>query len=165
MTRFIPAPLAFIILFSPLVSARDSVHTGYWRATDQNPSNGQLACQGVMSESEMINILEESGWSEEWIPDIDWKSDEAVIIAQDKDLEFYGLFDMSGEIILSYGLRRDRSEISTFASGGGGTTAGSGGSSAPSVSVPPRSDRSIIVISHKRGLDADQDFFCQKRLP
>ena len=163
MRHSISAVFAVILYFPPSVFAPDSVHTGYWRNTTLNPSTHRLTCQGVTTERSMIAVLNNAGWRGDTdIPDIDWSSDEAVIIARDQYLDFYGLFEQSDKVILSYGPRR---QFANFGSGSfaGDFAAGGGGNVNPVMPPPAYPNQSVIIVSHSRDLDDNREFFCQRQ--
>lgn len=166
MHRFISSTFAIIVVLPTIAFARDSVHTGYWKDTALSQSTEMLACRGVTSEDDMVDVLLSAGWRiEDGIPMIDWSSDEAVIIAKDENLDFYGLFETSDEIFLSYGPSQVSSDEGIGSFAGGNIFSGGGGRVTSSASIPPRRNKSIIVISHPKHLDKNRDFFCQMRLP
>lgn len=168
MFRFFSATIPAVLLFSSIISARETHHIGYWKSTTLDSSQNVQLCKGVETESNMLDVLTQAGWRiSDGIPSINWNNDEAVIIASHDDLVFYGLFKIRDTIVLSYGPNRQFSipGIDNFSSYSI-PSAGRGTANPPPT--PPPSvlrNQSIIVISHPRDLDDGRDFFCHRRQP
>ena len=125
------------------------LHTGTWNRLTPNVSEGEtIECGTAKTKREMVNALKNAGWNmKSGIPNIDWRSNQATIIAKDEDMKFQSLFRRNGKIILYY-------QILEPSDG----SYSSGGTRISSSTVP---SRSIIVVSYPKNIMRDNNFFCE----
>lgn len=161
MIRYFPCVvLAFFFIFAPLSAMADSLHSRYWRQStpDTLPRGETFKCSLVTAQKTMESILNRAGWDSEkqqYPAEIDWDKDEAIIIAKDEKLDFYGLSRKNNKIVLSYGWTKPSRRSPPLRSGGWGSRATTQYSTAGS--------RSIIVISYPKNLDTNSPFICSAR--
>ena len=137
--------LTFALQIINTAHASGSLHTGYWK--ENTPKGKAVSCSGRSTKEGMINLLNSVGWDYPEIPDIDWNTDEAVIIApekyyEDKEIVFYGLSREGANLILLYGWRDINHESGEYSNG---AYILSQGSHAPS-------EASTIVVSYRKNL-------------
>ena len=149
-----------LLLFSMLSPTLASEHTGYWK--QGTPTGKEFACEGVASQEQLLNILQDAGWNtKRGMPPIDWERQEAVVVApseyyEDGKLVFYGLEDHGDTVVLKYGWesfggtsieeRKDEDGIAWTESRSSSTRPG---------------EPETIVVSYRRGLDDGREFVCR----
>jgi hypothetical protein len=89
-----------------MVHVDGSDHTGYWNQRAQTGS--EFECEGVTSRERMEEVPRMAGWNMERVSSLDWKRDEAVVVASSKYykyglLSFNGLTREGNTIVLAYG--------------------------------------------------------------
>ena len=98
--------------------AADDYYIGYWR--EYTPNGKSFECQLVEKEEDMLSVLRAAGWdTKQGIPDINWTTDCAIIIApsiynKDRRLAFYGLEWTGSKFLLRYGWQADALTLSTY---------------------------------------------------
>lgn len=150
------------LLFSMLSPTLASEHTGYWR--QRTPKGKAFACERVTSQRQLSNILQNAGWNtKRGMPTIDWKRQEAVVVApskyyEDGRLVFYGLEDHGDTVALEYGWKMLNPTPSTTTpiEDEGGTRLTETRSSSTVAGTAE-----TIVVSYRKGLDDRAQLVCQ----
>ena len=141
----------------------ESQHTGYWK--QNTPTGNSFKCREVTNQEQMQMVLQKSGWDmNRGTPRIDWKRDEATIVApskyyEDADIAFYGLEREDGVAVLKYGWKQRRTTIEED-DNEEDEDKDKGVRSFSSSSMLPGEPETIIV-SYRKGLDDGLKFVCR----